>query len=70
MKAIATTKRDAEKICLYNKYQFESKHQLLINGREKVQIIQTKYAEALIDQSLMKIWEDYNPTEKRSVNTV
>ena len=40
-----------DKICLYVKDPFESKYQLLINGREKVGIENLKNPKALIDYS-------------------
>ena len=42
---------DIDKIYLYVKDPFESKHQLLINGREKVGIKKLKNPKAFIDYS-------------------
>ena len=51
-------------------YMFESKYQLLINGREKLQIENLKNPKAFIDysQTINNVYEDleeYNPTKKR-----
>ena len=58
-----------------SKYLFESKHQLLINGRrqigiEKLQnpIAFTDYLETIED--VYENLEDYNPTKKRKVDSV
>ena len=63
---------DIEKISLYVKDPFESKYQLLINGREKVGIEILKNSKAFTDYSqrtddVFEILEDYNPIEKRIV---
>ena len=53
---------DIDKICLNVKDPFESKYQLLINGKEKLGIKALKYTKVFIDYSqlmddmLMKIW--------------
>ena len=57
-------------IHLYIKDPFESKYQLLINGRVKVGIKALKNLKAFIDYSktiddLYENLEDYNPTKKR-----
>ena len=57
-------------IHLYIKDPFESKYQLLINGRVKVGIKTLKNPKAFIDYSktiddLYENLEDYNPTKKR-----
>ena len=62
---------DIDKIYLYFKDLFESKYQLLINGREKVGIGK-KNGKAFIDYSqtiddIFENLEDYNPTIKRKV---
>ena len=54
---------------LYNKDPFESKCQLLINGREKVGIKTLKNPKTLIDYSqtidyVYESLEHYNPTKK------
>ena len=59
-----------DKIYLYVKDPFESKYQLLINGREKVGIENLKNPKAFIDYSqtiddVYENLEDYNPTKKR-----
>ena len=64
--------RDIDKIYLYDKDTFESKYQLLINGREEVGIEILKYTKVLIDYSqtiddVYENLEDYNPTKKRTV---
>ena len=58
---------DIDKIYLYVKDPFESKYQLLINGREKVIIENFKNPKAFIDNSqtiddVYENLEDYNPT--------
>ena len=60
------------KIYFYFKDPFESKYQLLINGREKVEIEILKNPKAFIDYSqkiddVYEDLEDYNPTKKRRV---
>ena len=57
---------DIDKICLYVKDPFESKYQLLINGREKVGIKKLKNPKVFIDYSqtiddVYEDLEDYNP---------
>ena len=59
---------DIDKIYLYLKDPFESKYQLLINGREKVGIENLKNPKAFIDYSqtiddVYENLEDYNPTK-------
>ena len=66
---------DIDKIYLYVKDPFESKYQLLINGREKIGIKKLKHRKAFIDYSqtiddVFENLEDYNPTKKRKVLTV
>ena len=61
-----------DKIYLYSKDPSESKHQLLINGREKVGIKRIKNPKAFTDYSqktddIYENLEDYNPTKKRRV---
>ena len=63
---------DIDKIYLYAKDLFESKHQLLIKGREKVGIENLKNLKAFIvySQTIDDVYEnleDYNPTKKRRV---
>ena len=63
---------DIGKIYLYVKDSFESKYQLLINGKEKVGIKTVKNPKAFIDYSqtiddVYENLEDYNPTKKRRV---
>ena len=63
---------DIEKGYLYAKNQFESKYQLLFNGREKVGNENLKNPRAFIDYSqtiddVYENLEDYNPTKKRRV---
>ena len=67
-----TQRQDIDKIYLYIKDLFESKHQLLINGREKVVIKKLKNPEAFNNYSqtsddVYKNLEDYNLTKKRIV---
>ena len=57
--------QDIDKIYFYVKDPFESKYQLLINGREKVNPKAfTDYSKAI---DVYENLEDYNPTKKRSV---
>ena len=63
-----------DKIYLHFKELFESKYQLLINGREKIEIKELKIPKAKISkiypQKIDDIYnnlEDYNPTKKRKV---
>ena len=61
-----------EKICLYVRDPFESKYQLLINGRENVRIKNLKNSKAFIDylQTIDDVYENlevYNPTNERRV---
>ena len=63
---------DIDKIYSYVKDPFESKYQLLINGREKVGIENLKNPKAFIDFSpknndVYENLEDYNPTKKMRV---
>ena len=67
---IKNQRSDIDKICLYVKNPFQSKYQLLINGREKVRIKTLKNTKAFIDYSqtvddVHENLEDYNPTKKR-----
>ena len=60
---------DTDKIYLYVKNLFESKYQLLINGREKVEIKKLKNPKAFISfsQTVDDVYEnleEYNPTKK------
>ena len=63
---------DIDKIYLYVKDPFESKYQLLINGREKVGIKKLENPKAFIDSSqtiddAYENLEDYNSAKKRRV---
>ena len=63
---------DIDKAYLYVKDPFESKYQLLINGREKVGIENSKNLKAFTDysQTIHDVYEnleDYNLTKKRRV---
>ena len=62
---------DTDQINLYVKDPFESKHQLLINGREKVGIKNFKNLKLFVDFSqtndVYENLEDINPTNKRRV---
>ena len=69
---IKLQRTDIDKIYLYIKDPFESKYQLLINGREKVGNENLKNPKAFIDYSqttddVYENLEDYNPTKKRRV---
>ena len=61
---------DIDKTYFYVKDPFESEHQLLINGREKVGIKGWKNPEAFADysQTTGDVYE--NSTKKKSVNSV
>ena len=66
---------DIEKIYLYVKDPFKSKHLLLITGREKVEIDILKNAKEFNDylQTINDVYEaleEYNPTKKRRVSIV
>ena len=65
-KLIKHQRPDTEKICLCVKDPFESKCQLLINGREKVGIQNVKNLKTFIDDVYENL-EDYNLTKKRRV---
>ena len=61
--------QDIDKIYLYLKDPFESKHQFLINGIEKVVMKTQENQKAFIDYSqkiadVHEKIEDYNPTKK------
>ena len=63
---------DIDKNYLYVKDSFESKYQLLINGREKLGTENLKNSKAFIDysQTIDDVYgnlEDYNPTRNRRV---
>ena len=63
---------DIDKIYLCVKDPFESKYQLLINGRQKVGIENLRNPKAFIDYSqtiddAYENLENYNPTKKRRV---
>ena len=63
---------DIDKIYLYVKDLFESKYQLLINWRERVEIKKSKNPEVFFDYSeatddIYENLEDYNPIKKRKV---
>ena len=63
---------DIDKIYLYVKEPYESKCQLLINGREKVGIKTLKNSKEFTDYSqtidyVYENLEDHNPTKKRKV---
>ena len=63
---------DLDKICLYVKNPFESKYQLLLNGREKVGPENLKNLKEFIDYSqtiddAYENVEDYSLTKKRTV---
>ena len=65
---------DIDKIYLYVKDSLKSKYQLVINGRERVEIENSKNPKVLIDYSrkidgVYKNLEDYSATKKSSVNS-
>ena len=62
---------DIDKIYLYVKDSFESKYELFINGREKVDIKKLKNPKTVIDYSqtigdVYENLEDYNQTKRRN----
>ena len=66
---------DIDKIDLHFKDPLESKYQLHINKKEKVEIEILKNPKAFIDYSkisggVYENFEHYNPTRERSVNSV
>ena len=72
MNIIKHQQLDIDKIYLYAKDPLESKYQLLINGREKVEIWNLKNPSAFIDysQKIDDVYENleyHNPTKKRRV---
>ena len=72
LKLIKHQQPDINKKFLYVKDSFESKYQLLINGREKVRIENLKDPKVFIDYSqiiddVYENLEDYNPMRKRRV---
>ena len=72
LKLIKNQRPHIDKIYLYVKDPFKSKYQLLINGREKIDIEILKNPNAFIDylQTIDDFYEnleDYNPTKKRRV---
>ena len=69
---IKNKRPDVDKIYLFVKVPFESKYQLLINGRENVGTENLKNAKAFIDysQTIDDVYEnlkDHNPTKKKRV---
>ena len=75
LKLIKKQRPDIDKIYLYIKDPFESKYQLLINGREKVGTENLKNPKAFTDysQTIDNVYEnleDYNPKKKESINSV
>ena len=72
MNIIKHQQLDIDKIYLYSKDPLESKYQLFINGREKVEIWNLKNPSAFIDysQKIDDVYENleyHNPTKKRRV---
>ena len=72
MNVIKHQQLDIDKIYLYAKDPLESKYQLHINGREKVEIWNLKNPSAFIDysQKIDDVYENleyHNPTKKRRV---
>ena len=62
---IKNQRPDIDRIFLYVKDPFESKYQLLFNGRKKVGIEILKNPKAFLDYSQNENLEEYNPTNKR-----
>ena len=72
LKLIKNQQPDIDRIYLYIKDPFESKYQLLINGKERVGIEILKNPKTFIDYSqtiddVYENLEDCNPTKKRRV---
>ena len=72
LKLIKNQQPDIDRIYLYIKDPFESKYQLLINGKERVGIEILKNPKTFIDfsQTIDDVYEnleDCNPTKKRRV---
>ena len=72
LKLIKNQQPDIDRIYLYIKDPFESKYQLLINGKERVGIEILKNPKTFIDYSqtiddAYENLEDCNPTKKRRV---
>ena len=72
---IKNQRPDIDKIYLYVKDPFESRYQLLINGREKVVIKKLENPKAFMDYSqtihyVYENLEDYNPAKKKSISSV
>ena len=72
LKLIKNQQPDIDIIYLYIKDPFESKYQLLINGKERVGIEILKNPKTFIDYSqtiddVYENLEDCNPTKKRRV---
>ena len=75
MNLIKNKQPDIDKTYLYVKDPFESKYQLLINGRKKIGIENSKNLKVFADYSqtihdVYENFEDYNLTKKRSANSV
>ena len=74
MNLIKHQRLDIDKIYLYVKDSLKSKYQLVINGRERVEIENSKNPKVFIDYSrkidgVYKNLEDYSATKKSSVNS-
>ena len=72
MNLIKHQRLDIDKIYLYVKDPFESKYQLLINGREEVGTEKVKNPRTFVDysQTIDDVYENlelYNPANKRRV---
>ena len=66
---------DIDKIYLYVKDSLKSKYQLVIDGRERVEIENSKNPKVFVDYSrkiddVYKNFEDYSAIKKSSVNSV
>ena len=66
---------DIDKIYLYVKDSLKSKYQLVINGRERVEIENSKNPKVFVDYSrkiddVYKNFEDYSATKKSIANSV
>ena len=66
---------DIDKIYLYVKDSLKSKYQLVIHGRERVEIENSKNPKVFVDYSrkiddVYKNFEDYSATKKSIANSV
>ena len=75
MNLIKHQRLDIDKIYLYVKDSLKSKYQLVIHGRERVEIENSKNPKVFVDYSrkiddVYKNFEDYSATKKSIANSV